>query len=246
MNKESYQIDHSWGDPREPEYKNGYLVISVYYKEEGFQAGFRVYASNESSNGIDWILEAPVCLRKSLGSSWARRTIVFDRVVSYLKQIDRSDNWRIMQNKFFDAPEKNLFTNIVVDTSKVKSWLKTRLEALDTKLLPVTYTLPSKNTFPPLAIGFILAYLTKINSANLVSNTALIISFKILAGSAIVLLIRDIANNYKMLSNVFVLGVIKNPSFNWRRKAVTETIKHFGRRYVVTFFLAMFLLTFTN
>lgn len=119
--------------------------------------------------------------------------------------------------------------------------LKAKLKALDTKFLPVRYTLPSRSTFPPLALGFFLAYISKINSVSLVSELVIFFSLKLLAVSAIVMLIRDIINNYKILSYAFVLCLVKNPNFNWRAKTVSQAIKIFGRRYVITFCLAIFL-----
>ncbi len=155
--------------------------------------------------------------------------------------MDSADCWRVQQNQFIEKPQSNPFSTIVVDTNKVKSWIKTKLENLNSKLLPIKFALPSKNTLPPLALGFFLAYLSSAYSISWISDTALSIPLKLLAISTITLLIKDIIDNYKMLSRLFIMSTLHNPNLSWRSKSISQVIKHYGCRYIITFGLAVFL-----
>ena len=143
----SFQIQHTWGDPREPEYRNGTTVSFAHYKEDGIHLFFSMFPLNPDGSG-PFVLEVPRDIRILLGNDWKRCEVAIQRVVEYLEALDESITYR-------------KYSGIVLDTSKVTTWLPTQIKLFEQSHPFLVDSLPDVRTLPFIALGFAIAFQSK-------------------------------------------------------------------------------------
>ncbi len=233
----SYKVTHYPGDPREPEYKNGLPVSSVTYQEGDIHLVFSIVGEPSSnSESIEWKIIAAPNIRKALGKHWNERSLVFDRVIEHLKSIDTS-NVRHMSGKKFER--------VTVDTSKVRSWLSTKVEELEERFIWLKLSPPPRNIFilQLVALG---AYLAQ---EEISRQTSVFLS--LIGTASIFLLAKRAHRDYKFSQGIVAMSALSSKNYNWGKSNLAlSTIKlmfhHYGRRYVVTAFLSALLIYIGN
>ncbi|MBU2642073.1 MAG: hypothetical protein KJ889_09735 [Gammaproteobacteria bacterium] len=230
----TYEVSHSWGDPREPEYKNDLPVSYAHYHEGDIALHFKVVGTRlPDSREVRWVLEAPVNTRKVLGKRWADRAIIFDRVVVYLEGLGDGDLDR--------KPGGKRFANLTVDTSMVPSRLSTVLKEVSNQL---SLFLPSRQIFPLVGLGLAIAYAKQHFHFAWPWLPEKSVSFTLLFLGLVsmLMLAREAERNYRIFKNG-LWGLSKMvPNFNLRTETFRVTVKTFGYRYVITFALSVLLI----
>jgi hypothetical protein len=144
MLNSSFEIHHSWGDPREPEYKNDSKVSYAYYKSGNVHLSFSMY-SKKSNGNTSIVMEVPVNIRLLLGNKWSNCETVIQRVVEHLKALDESESHR-------------KYDNIVLDTSKAAKWWPTQIKLFEKNYPFLFDTLPTARTSSLIALGLTTGY----------------------------------------------------------------------------------------
>ncbi len=222
----AYQISH-YSDPREPEYENGLVVSRATYREGGIYLLFRVVGSRESDSQIvRWRLEAPANTRKLLGKRWTDRSMIFERVIQYMNNVDQPDSW---------LTNNESYGRLSVDESKITSWLSTKLEELDSWLKPIQRFVPARNTLLVWVFGAGLAFLAQDGDFAWLPSTST--STALLATGLLTtfLLLRDVRNSYKIMEMTWRLSAFttKRP-IDPHREAIKSLIGMYRLRYSIT------------
>ena len=230
----SYEVRHSWGDPREPEYKNDLPVSYASYLEGDIALHLKVVGTRLRDSGeVQWVLEVPENTRKSLGKRWADRATIFNRVVAYLEGLGVGDLERL--------PGRKRFVDLNVDISLVRGRVSTVLREAANRL---RLFLPSSLTFPFIALGLAIAYTSQRfpfawlrlpeDSVSLVLVLLGLISMLLLALEA--------WRSYRIFQGGLWGLSRMMPNFNLRMETLKVVLKTFGYRYVVTLALSLLLI----
>lgn len=144
MLESSYNVGHSWGDPREPEYRNGSRVSYAHYSQEGINLYFSIYP-HTPDDGASMVMEVPATIRILLNNDWSKCEIVIRRVLEYLESLEASSTGRN-------------YAGIVVDASQVPGWFPTQIALLERNHPFLIDTLPSAKAFPLIVFGAVAVY----------------------------------------------------------------------------------------
>lgn len=229
----SYSIRHSWGDPREPEYSNDFLISTVTYKERDFCLFFNVYSiKDDEANEDKWILEVPRNIRRTLGKHWDERTLIFSRIIDHLEQVDCSYHLRGAK-----------FSNIVIDASKVEAWLPIKINELNFRFLSITSKIPSRNTLPPLLIGWTIFLMHKFGYLTWLTEQVFLFLVILFGFATLIFLIKDIYHNIKFIEFIYTSCIFfVEGKHGWKKLIAKRVLESYGYRYLITFTLAVMLL----
>ncbi len=224
----SYKITHGWGNPREPEYRNGLLVSSACYKEGSLHLYFKIVGNRLlHSQEVRWILEVPPNARQVLGERWSERYVVFKRVTDYLERLDTCDDPLMAERKY---------VGLAVDISNVPGWLPTKLKAVNKRLAPLSARLPSIRVFLLFLLGLAIATIDWLPN-EITAMTLFSIGVVLLA-----LLIREMRDSYQLIQFCCSLAARSKKSDSWRRQTVKTFVNAMGTRIATSLGLAALLL----
>jgi len=222
----TFKITHDWGDPREPEHRNGLPVLHVFYSEKGVGLNFKVFGIRMNDPTIiDWYLEAPKNTRAVLGLRWLERWTIFQRVIDHLESLKPPERLRSSTD----------YSGIKVDVSKIDGLVPTIRVLANEFFMPVRLYLPNPSIILTILVGFLCVF---VNSRNyypqLSSATFKIISF-FLAITSVVQIIRSIQSDYETTQISAMFAKWSNPKLNHRRFALQLLIIHYKWRYIIAF-----------
>jgi hypothetical protein len=222
MLNKSFEIHHTWGDPREPEYRNGSMVSFAHYKEGNVHLLFSMHQLK--SDGISSIvMEIPANIRMSLCNDWSKCEIVIRRVADYLTSLDESKSHR-------------KYSDIVIDTSKVPKWLPTQIKLLEKSYPFLVDSLPTASTSPLIALGLAIGYQKEYHLLGDLSVEATDWAIGAVGTSIMGILFSDI---YKRWIFYYRHPLIL-PSRTWTiSDTFAGTFKRYWRRFLVTFCLSL-------
>lgn len=227
MSTDSFEISHSWSQPPDAQYRNGYKVSYADYRESGVHIVFTIYPK-ESTNRETMVLEVPANIRILFANDWRHCKIVIQRVIDYLTTIDESTSG-IKYNK------------IVVDTSKVSGWLTTQMALFERNHTFLNDSLPSARTVPFVVLGLLIALQIQYYPVNILprKEEGLLL---VLDGMLILsMLLRDIfERSIFFLSTPF--PVLRSMNTSRLRFTVLGTFKRYWRRYLTTFSISLLLI----
>ncbi len=217
------EISHSWGNPREPEYRNNARVSFVRYKEGENHLYFSMYPL-EIEGGKSVVVEVPSDIRAQFGNDWGRCQIAVERVVNFLKSLDESIVHRS-------------YATLVVDTSKVPKWLPVQIKLFEEKHTFLCDSFPTAETSPFIAIGLATICFKEwlIGVGFTATNEVLFAIGFVTLG----MLLIDIGKRWMFF---------RNPSFvvlrGWTLlDKLSGTFKRYGRRYVITLCLSLLIIS---
>lgn len=230
----TFEITHGVGDPREPDYQaDGLPVCYALYRERDFVLSFRLVGTRIANTGkVALVVEAPADTREVLGRRWTHREVVFSRVTHFLEQLEPGKGW---------VP-KGGYSVVRVDASKIPGWLPTKWKRIRLRLTPIFFSLPSRVTFPPLLLGYLLALLAggEMNMYN-VSPASISAGMVTMGVLAMLLQVREAHRDYRMFLFLSVATSWYRKNHSFRIAAAKQALRAFARRYVVTMMLGLFL-----
>lgn len=228
-----YKITHDWGNPREPEYRNGLLVSGACYEEGNLCLCFKVVGNRlPHSQDVRWILEVPRNARHILGERWSERSEIFKRVTDYLEQLDFGDDPLMADRKY---------VGLAVDMSKVPGWLPTKLKAVEKHLAPVSSRLPTMRVFLLFLLGLTIGYINRHNSS-WISKEIAAMALLALGTISLALLFRETRDSYEVIKGCCAWASIAKKNYSWRLQALKMLVNVMGARIATTSGLALLLL----
>lgn len=227
MSDNLFEINHNWGDPREPSYKNDSKISYAYYKEGDIHLHFKIYEIQ--SDGVrSVVLETPDNIRLLLNNDWSKCESVIQRVSTYLKGLDKSTVHRD-------------YSHLIVDASKVPKWFPTQIKLLEEKYPFFMDTIPDAKTFPLILLGLIIVLSASRLKLIGLSENAVGMMLMAIGLTTLGMLISDIATRW--------LSFYRFPStlktlYKWNTQFMLQaTFKRYHRRYLVTFCFSLLILT---
>lgn len=223
----AYVVSHDKGDPREPEYKNGLIVSRATYREDGIYLIFKVVGSRvPDSQLIRWCLEAPANTRKILGRRWTDRSMIFERVLQYMNDVDQPASW---------FTKSGSYGRLSVDESQITNWFSTRLEELHNWLKPIQRFAPTRNTLLVWIFGVGLAFLAQDSNFAWLPSTSKSIALVTTGLLSTFLLIRDARSTYTIVEMTWRPSAFttKRP-IDPRREAIKSLMGMHRFRYSIT------------
>lgn len=226
MDNTPFEISHTWGDPREPDYRNSARVSFAHYKEGDIHLFFSMYPlAPEKSELV--AVEVPSYIRERFGNDWARCQIAIQRVIEYLKSLDESKVHRA-------------YTNLVVDTSKVPKWLPVQIKLIEEKHTFLIDTLPAAMTFPFVAVGLITAYYKGVLIGVGFNSVAMNWTLIAIGITILVMLFSDIGKRWMFYRNPPMFLALHGWTL---MDTLTGTVKRYGRRYFVTLCFSLLIIS---
>jgi hypothetical protein len=230
--KRAFNISHDWGDPREPEHRNGLPVLHLLYSENGRGLSFRVFGIRMNDpTVIDWYLEAPQNTRAVLGLRWRERWIIYQRIIDHLVNLKPPERLRSASD----------YSAIKVDESKIIGFVATIRGLANERLLPVRPYLPNPYIILTLLIGFLCLFVNSENYYPQLSPFIFKIFSFLLAIASVVQLIRVVQGDYERAKIIAAVTRFGNPKLDYRRFAMQLIITHGKWRYAITLVLAFTL-----
>ncbi|MEW6646896.1 MAG: hypothetical protein AB1450_06835 [Pseudomonadota bacterium] len=226
MDNTPFEISHTWGDPREPDYRNNARVSFAHYKEGDIHLFFAMYPITPEKGG-PVVVEVPAYIRERFGNDWSRCQIAIQRVVDYLKSLNESKVHR-------------KYTDLVVDTSKVPKWLPVQLKLFTEKHTFFIDTLPAAKTFPFVSVGLITAYYKEVLIG--VGFNSVAVNWALIAiGITILwLLLSDIGKRWLVYRNPPIFLALHGWTLS---DTMSGTFKRYGRRYCITLCFSLLIIS---
>jgi hypothetical protein len=203
----TYEITHSWGDPREPEYHDGLPVSYAIYRDRKVFLYFKIIPIKQrEDDSITLIVEAPAVIRVAVGGSRSKCIEICNRVIKYVNTIDFSTDWRIKGARF---------TEISLDTSKIPGWLATKVVIFKKHHARLLTCLPTIYPSITLTFGYVTTYLSYSHRINPSYNATVKAILLTLGCMALIRLSTEIHGNYqisKIGTTLLFLSLYRKPN----------------------------------
>ena len=230
--EESYKIKLIWSPRDMGNYKNpdNNDFINAHYSEGAFRVTFSLCPEKtaEECEG-SWMIVAPLYLRKDLGARWGDRSVIYDRLIKFIKDYDCSE-----KAQFKDRMNGRKFNSLTIDETYVHSRFALLRKKFKRALQKYGYYSPSKAILSLFMLGCMLSFFE--------FNFALTVLISISILIVQIIDFRKDIESTKVMNNALVMTLTLGRPHNIKLDTVKSTIKRYRYRYSATLILAILLL----
>lgn len=232
----TYEIIHSWGDPRETLFHDGLPIAHATYQEGDIYLLFRIVPKKQGEiERFAWVVEPPATIREVTGGSRSKCMEICNRVVEYVHSIDTSANWQMRGISI---------TEVLLDTSKISGWFVTKVKIFKKRYARLLMCLPTLYSALMLLSGYIIGYLSYAHYINLSHNATAKTILPVVGCLALIRLSTEIYGDYRLTEMTMIFRLFSDRTFRYKLASLKITLRAYGIRYAITSVLAIMLIFF--